>query len=350
MPTGNRWLYESIVANSQLPQGLSCTSVILGIPKYQKYGNLLAPLLYNPTMPTFLRPFIPILFVLLWSTGFIMARLGMKTAEPASFLSIRFAFAAIALVVIAILLPKLRTIKPTWTQIGHAAIAGVLLQAVYLGGVFAGVNEGIGAGLSSLIVGIQPVLTVVLASLWLSEKLTWSKVIGITMGFVGVALVTAEWGQTEGVITGKGVGFCIAALFGITLGTLYQKRFCQQLDLHFNMMAQYVASVVFLIPFALVWESYSISWTTQLVWVLIWLVLVLSIGAVFLLMWLIKVGEAGRVSTLFFLVPPVVAVEAWLLFNEPLTLNIILGTALCIVGVAIVSGALETFNILRKSQ
>ncbi len=301
-------------------------------------------------MPTALRPFIPVLFVLLWSTGFIMARFGMRTAEPASFLSIRFALAAIVLAAIALAFPKLRTIKPQWKQIGHAAIAGVLLQAVYLGGVFAGVNEGIGAGLSSLIVGIQPVLTVVLAALWLSEKLTWSKVIGIALGFIGVAMVTAEWGQTEGIITIKGIGFCVAALIGITIGTLYQKRFCQSLDLHFNMMAQYVASVLFLTPFALAWESYSISWTPQLIFVLFWLVFVLSIGAVFLLMWLIKVGEAGRVSTLFFLVPPVVAIEAWFLFGEPLTMNIILGTVLSIAGVAIVSGALTKINNLRRTR
>jgi len=252
-----------------------------------------------------------------------MARLGMKTAEPASFLSIRFALAAIVLAVIAFAFPKLRTMKPQWRQI-------------------------IGAGLSSLIVGIQPVLTVLLAALWLSEKISWSKVIGIAFGFIGVALVTAEWGQTEGVITAKGIGFCVAALFGITLGTLYQKRFCQSLDLHFNMMAQYVASVLFLTPFALAWESYSISWTSELVFVLFWVVFVLSISAVFLLMWLIKVGEAGRVSTLFFLVPPVVAVQAWILFGEPLTLKVISGTLLCIAGVAIVSGVLSTLNTVRR--
>jgi len=289
-------------------------------------------------MPTLLRPIVPILFVLLWSTGFIMARLGMETADPASFLSIRFILAAIALLGIALLFPKLRTMKPDWKQIAHAAVAGVLLQAVYLGGVFAGVNQGIGAGLSSLIVGIQPVLTVLLAALWLSEKLTWSTVVGIALGFIGVALVTAEWGQADGALSVKGIGFCIAALIGITLGTLYQKRFCQTLDLHINMIAQYVASVLFLLPFALIWESYAIEWTPRLLFVLIWLVFVLSIGAVFLLIWLIKVGEAGRVSTLFFLVPPVVAIEAWLLFDEPLTLKVIAGTALCIVGVAIVSG------------
>jgi drug/metabolite transporter (DMT)-like permease len=285
-----------------------------------------------------LRPVIPILFVLLWSTGFIMARMGMETAEPASFLSIRFALAALVLICIAIAIPSLRTMKLSWKQIAHAAVAGVLLQAIYLGGVFAGVNEGIGAGLSSLIVGVQPVLTVLLASLWLSEKLTKAKVVGIAMGFVGVALVTAEWGQSDGVISIKGIGFCIAALFGITLGTLYQKRFCQSLDLRINMLSQYIASTLFLVPIAFVWESYSIEWNQKLILVMAWLVIVLSIGAVFLLMWLIKVGEAGRVSTLFFLVPPVVALEAWILFSEPLSIMVISGTLLCIAGVAVVSG------------
>ena len=273
-----------------------------------------------------------------------MARLGMETAEPASFLSIRFALAAAALCVIALLFPSLRTLPVNWKQVAHACVAGVLLQAIYLGGVFAGVNQGIGAGLSSLIVGIQPVLTVVLAALWLSEKLTWVKIIGIAMGFVGVAFVTAEWGSVEGSVSGLGIGFCVFALLGITLGTLYQKRFCQSLDLHINMIAQYVASFIFLLPLALMFESYSIGWTPKLMAVMLWLVFVLSIGAVFLLMWLIKVGEAGRVSTLFFLVPPVVAIEAWILFGEPLTLNVVIGTLLCIIGVAITSGV---FNKLR---
>ena len=162
--------------------------------------------------------------------------MGMETAEPASFLTIRFALAAVVLAVITLCLPQLRTMQVNWKQLAHAAVAGVLLQAIYLGGVFAGVNEGIGAGLSSLIVGIQPVLTVLLASLWLSEKLSWSKVIGIAMGFAGVALVTTEWQQADGVISFTGIGFCVAALFGITLGTLYQKRFCQSLDLHLSLI------------------------------------------------------------------------------------------------------------------
>jgi len=273
----------------------------------------------------------------------------METAEPASFLSIRFALAACALLAIALLFPSLRTSTLNWKQVGHAAVAGVLLQAVYLGGVFAGVNQGIGAGLSSLIVGIQPVLTVLLAALWLSEKITPTKLIGIALGFIGVALVTAEWGQVDGAISAAGIGFCVAALFGITLGTIYQKRFCQTLDLHINMLAQYVASTLFLIPFALTWESYSIDWNIKLLLVLIWLIFVLSIGAVFLLMWLIKVGEAGRVSTLFFLVPPVVAIEAWIMFDEPLTFRVIAGTLLCIAGVAIVSGVLVKLRKLTTT-
>ena len=279
-----------------------------------------------------------------------MARFGMETAEPASFLSIRFALAALALLIITLLFPSLKTMQPNWRQVAHAAVAGVLLQAVYLGGVFAGVNQGIGAGLSSLIVGIQPVLTVLLAAIWLSERVTWEKAVGIALGFLGVALVTAEWGHVDGAISLNGIGFCIAALIGITLGTLYQKRFCQQLDLHINMISQYVASTLFLLPFALTWESYSLDWTPKLLAVMAWLVFVLSIGAVFLLMWLIRVGEAGRVSTLFFLVPPVVALEAWILFDEPLTLKVIAGTLLTIIGVAIVSGVLTQLKNIASPK
>jgi len=266
----------------------------------------------------------------------------METAEPASFLTIRFALAALVLIGISICFPSLRKAKIIWRQVGHAAVAGILLQAIYLGGVFAGVNQGLGAGLSSLIVGIQPVLTVLLASVWLSEKLTRRKIAGIALGFLGVCLVTAEWGLSEGGLSYTGIAFCVAALLGITVGTIYQKKFCQAMELHWNMITQYVASSLFLLPLALQFESFDIAWTPHLLLVLTWLVLVLSIGAVFLLMWLIKVGEAGRVSTLFFLVPPVVAVEAWILFKEPLTTLVLLGTFLTITGVAIVSGALDS--------
>jgi len=267
-----------------------------------------------------------------------MARMGMQTAEPASFLSLRFFLAAVVLGAIALLFPALKTRAIDWRQVGHSAVAGVLIQAVYLGGVFAGVNQGIGAGLSALIVGIQPVLTVVLAALWLSEKLSTTKFIGIAMGFVGVCFVTIARGQVDGSLSVSGILFCIAALLGITLGTIYQKKYCHSLDLHLNMLVQYIAASLFLLPFALAFETFSIDWTPKLIFVMTWLVLVLSIGAVFLLMWLIRVGEAGRVSALFFLVPPVVAVEAWLLFREPLTPGVVFGTLLCIAGVAIVSG------------
>jgi len=266
-----------------------------------------------------------------------MARLGMETAEPASFLLIRFALAAAVLLGIIWLVPSSTTKAIDWRQVAHSAIAGILLQAVYLGGVFAGVNLGIGAGLSSLIVGVQPILTVLLAALWLSEKLSYQKILGCVLGFVGVCLVTAQWSQVDGALSLHGLAFCVAALFGITFGTIYQKKFCHSLDLHINMATQYIAASVFLLPMALWWESFNITWTLRLVLVLAWLVLGLSIGAVFLLMWLIRVGEAGRVSSLFFLVPPVVAIEAWFLFAEPLNASVVAGTVLCIVGVAIVA-------------
>lgn len=261
----------------------------------------------------------------------------METADPAKFLAIRFVLAACALIIIALVIPSQRKFNANATQVMHAAVAGILLQAIYLGGVFAAIHLGIGAGLSSLIVGIQPVLTVILASMWLSESLSMQKIVGVAMGFVGVALVSLERGGTDGAMPLGGIVFCFAALLGITFGTLYQKRFCQSIDSHTNMIVQYIAASLFLLPIVLFQDAGSIDWTPKLVVVMLWLVFVLSIGTIFLLMWLIKVGEAGRVSTLFFLVPPVVAFEAWILFDEPLTPLVILGTLLTIIGVAIVS-------------
>lgn len=292
-------------------------------------------------MPGYLRPFVPFLFVLLWSSGFILARYGTQTAEPATLLALRFFLAGLILAGVAVAFPQLKKSTLTGNQIVHAAIAGILLQAIYLGGVFAGVSLGIGAILSSLIVSIQPILTVLLASVWLLEPVTSRKLLAVVLGFVGVCLVISEWGVSQTSLSPAGIGFCVSGLFGITLGTLYQKRFCQNMDLHINMAIQYFASALFLLPFAAYVETFSLTWSGQLVLVLIWLIFVLSIAAVFLLMWLIKEGEASKVSTLFFLVPPVVAIEAWILFDEPLTWRVITGMSLAVLGVAVVNGLLQ---------
>ena len=276
------------------------------------------------------------IFVFLWSTGFIFTKMGLPYAEPLAFLSLRFSIAAIILVVVQLFLAKSRHKSISPVEIFHSAVAGILLQAVYLGGVFSSIALGIGAGLSALIVGLQPLITVVLASLWLKESLSLQKITGIALGLAGVALVITERGQLDGELSITGLLLCVASLLGITIGAVYQKRFCSQTPLLPSVTVQYMASVAFLLPLALMTESLQFDWHPRFIFSLAWLIIALSLGAVFILMWLIRKGEAGRVATLFYLVPPVVAIEAWILFDESVSTMLIVGTALCIAGVAAV--------------
>ncbi len=285
-----------------------------------------------------IRFIIPLLFVFLWSTGFIFSKLGLPYAEPLSFLALRFSIAAILLV---LLISFIRANGKngwalSWKDVGHSAIAGVLLQAIYLGGVFSSIALGTSAGLSALIVGLQPLLTVVIANLWLKESITVKKLSGIMLGLAGVTLVIVERGHLDGTVTSVGLLLCVASLLAITIGSVYQKRFCSGIPLLPSVTIQYIASVVFLLPLALRFETLQFNWAPVFIFTLVWLVLVLSLGAVFILMWLIQQGEAGRVATLFYLVPPVVALEAWVLFDEKFSVSILVGTVMCIAGVAVV--------------
>jgi len=271
----------------------------------------------------------------LWSTGFIFTKMGLPFAEPLGFLSIRFAIAAIILMIVMQFLSSAKT-SISRQQIFHAAVAGILLQATYLGGVFSSIALGIGAGLSALIVGLQPLLTVLLARFWLKGSLSAQKILGIVLGLTGVFLVISQRQQIDGDISKLGLFLCVAALLGITLGAIYQKVFCTHTPLLPSILVQYLASFCVLFPLAFATETLQFDWQPGFVFSLGWLVLVLSLGAVFMLMWLIRRGEAGRVATLFYLVPPVVALEAWILFDEALPLLVIVGTGLCIAGVVAV--------------
>ena len=248
----------------------------------------------------------------------------------------RFAMAAGVLMLLMLCFRKLRPRRITLMEATHSAVVGLLLQAVYLGGVFSSISLGIGAGLSALIVGLQPLLTVVLAAFWLREALSGRKLAGILLGLVGVVLVIGERGNLDGTLSTEGIFLSVAALFGITLGTLYQKRFCTEIPVIAGLTAQFSASSLALLPLAYQFESLRFDWQWTFIGALAWLVFGLSLGAVFLLMWLIKRGEAGRVATLFYLVPPVVAIQALYLFDEQLSLWLVAGTILCIGGVAIV--------------
>ncbi len=286
-----------------------------------------------------LRRWAPALFVLLWSTGFLGAKLGMPYAEPMTLLALRFALAAALLVALA-----LATRAPwpsSWREAGQIAVVGVLVHAAYLGGVFAAIANGMPAGLAALIVCLQPVLVALAAGPLLGERVSLRQVAGFVLGLLGVVLVLSERIE-PGTLAGFtgfdiwAVVFCGLALIGISAGTLYQKAIGQTMDLRSGTAIQYVAAGVAILPLALLFEEMTIEWTGEFVFALTWLVLVLSLGAISLLMFLIRVGAATKVASLFYLVPPVTAVFAYLLFDERLGPVALIGMAVTAFGVSLV--------------
>ncbi len=278
--------------------------------------------------------YAPWLFVFLWSTGFIGTKLGIPFAAPLTFLCVRLSIASALLFVLVPLL------KEPWirsaSHVAHAAIVGILLHGFYLGGVFIAIDRGVDAGFSALVVGLQPLCTVLLASVWLKESITRRKLIGILLGLLGVTVVVFDRGLSVQGLDSAGFVFCLLALFGITTATLYQKRFCTDIPMVCGAAVQYLAVSAVLLPLSLLFEDNHIQWTPTFLFALSWLILVLSLGAVLLLMLLLRQGEAGNVASLFYLVPPIVAVESWLLFGETLSAVSALGFVLCAAGVALV--------------
>ena len=279
---------------------------------------------------------MPALFVLLWSTGFLGAKYGLPYAEPLTFLSVRFLLVIVLLGGVALLT------KAPWPSspglAGHIAVSGILVHAIYLGGVFLSIHRGLPSGVSALIVGLQPLLTASVAGRLLGEKITLRQWGGLALGLGGVGLVLST--RIHGTsLTGFGwdaIGFAVAALFGITAGTLYQKRFCTGMDLRSGAVIQYLGALVPIGIAAIATETMRIQWTTDFILAMAWLVLVLSVGAISLLMALTRMGEAARVASLFYLVPPVTAVFAWMLFGEQLGPVGLLGMVVAVAGVALV--------------
>lgn len=273
---------------------------------------------------------IPALFVLLWSTGFIGARLGLPFAGPLTFLTLRYGLAAALLVIIAL------AMRAPWPQrpndIAHYAVAGLLVHGVYLGGVFVGISLGVEAGLSALIVSLQPLLVAALARVLLGERVSAGQWVGLPLGFTGVALILFHK-LGRGMSDALGALACVAALLGITVGTLYQKRYCTRMDLRTGTAVQFAAAGLATAPIALLFEQWHVVWSGEFLLALLWLVLVLSLGAVSLLYVLIRRGAAASVSSLFFLVPPCTALIAWPLFGERLGPVALFGMALTLAGV-----------------
>jgi drug/metabolite transporter (DMT)-like permease len=276
---------------------------------------------------------VPAAFVFLWSTGFLGAKLGMPYAEPFTFLLVRF-----AVVVPLLTLGALATRAP-WpsrpAQIVRIGLVGVLLHAAYLGGVFFAISVGMQPAVAALIVGLQPLATAAAARIYLGERVGRVAWIGLALGFVGVVLVVGGRAEVEGV-PWTGIAATLVALVGITAGTLYQKRHGTRMNLLSGSAVQYIAAALALLPPALIFESGRIAWTGAFVFAVLWLALVLSIGAISLLHLLIRRGAAARVASLFYLTPSVTAVLAWLLFGDALTPVAVAGFVVSALGVALV--------------
>jgi drug/metabolite transporter (DMT)-like permease len=274
----------------------------------------------------------PAIFVVLWSTGFIATKYVVNNADPLTYLAIRMALVVGLMGVIAVIA------RPKWPDrigIAHSVVAGILVHGFYLGGTAIAIAHSIPAGLSALIPGLQPILTSTIANRWLGERVTPVQWSGLLLGLAGVVLILhdrpmsgeAGWGWLA-----SGV-----SLVSITLGTLYQRRYCGKIDWRAGNVVQYVGVTIFFAAAAWLFEDNEVHWTAEFTLALGWLVVVLSIGSIGLLYWLIRHSAATSVASLFYLVPAVTAVMAYVLFGERLDRIAIGGMIACAAGVFLVN-------------
>jgi len=274
----------------------------------------------------------PAIFVVLWSTGFIATKSVVNNADPLTYLAIRMALVVgLMVVIVAIARPR----WPDRIGIAHSAVAGILVHGFYLGGTGIAIAHSIPAGLSALIPGLQPILTSTIANRWLGERVTPMQWAGLLVGLAGVMLILhnrpmsgeAGWGWLA-----SGV-----SLISITLGTLYQRRYCNAIDWRAGNLVQYIAVTIFFGIAAWLFENNVVHWTTEFVLALTWLVVVLSIGSIGLLYWLIRRSAATSVASLFYLVPAVTSLMAYVLFGERLDAIAIVGMTACAAAVFLVN-------------
>ena len=282
---------------------------------------------------------IPVLFVLIWSTGFIVARYGMPHAPPMKFLAVRYALSIVCF------LPWIALAGVAWprsrAQWLHLGVTGVLMHGGYLGGVWIAVKGGLGAGLAALVVGLQPLLT----AMWLSSRqqqgglggsgaghrVTARQWLGLCLGLIGLLLVVGHKLHL-GEASWRGLGFAVLALASITVGTLYQKRWLAACDVRTANSVQLMAALAVTLPLALL-EAEPVRWHPEMIGAMAWSVLVLTLGGSSLLYLLIQRGAAASVTSLMYLVPPSTALIAWLLFDERLAGMVLVGMALAVWGV-----------------
>lgn len=288
-------------------------------------------------MPKQLERFAPALFVFLWSTGFVGAKYIVPYADPFTFLTIRYVIAATILIAIAAILKQ--PLKLTRDQVIASVAVGLLLHVVYIGGVFYAVSLGVSAGISAVIVSIQPVLVSILAVPLLGERIRWVQVVGLVLGVTGIALLLLPkvlQGNFSSATSEVGIIICVIALLGTSAGYLVQKKLGGDIPFLTGTGLQYVVSAVVFATLSALTENQRVEWTPKFFFGLAWIVLMLSIGSIVLLYEMLRVGSASKVSSLYYLVPPVAAIQAYFLFDEVIPPIGIVGMALAGLGVVLV--------------
>ncbi|WP_428033870.1 DMT family transporter [Amphritea sp.] len=277
---------------------------------------------------------VPALFVLLWSTGFIGAKYALPYIEPFYLLFIRMLLTLVVFTALALIY---RSRWPSLREGGQQAVTGFLVHACYLGGVFAAIKWQMPAGITAIVVGLQPLLTSLIGWQWLGEKLRMVQWSGLLMGLAGVVVILLNGQHSEvTVLRPEAIAALIIALFAISFGTLYQKRFGSKVDLLTGSIWQYLSTAVAMGLLAFLFEERHVEWNMTLLLSLGWLVFGLSISAILLLMFMIREGESARVASYFYLVPPVTSLEAWLLFGEDLSWIQVVAIGVTVFGVYLV--------------
>jgi drug/metabolite transporter (DMT)-like permease len=276
----------------------------------------------------------PALFVLIWATGFIGGKYGLPYAEPFTLLSLRM-ISVVAVLAVIILIS--RPVWPGRRGIAHSAATGTLIHGMYLGGVFVSIHLGLSPALSALVVGLQPVLTSTVANRLLGDRVSLRQWGGLILGFIGIYLVVRDNLASSAAAPPSAWVASTVALIGITAGTLYQKRFGGAIDWRCGFIVQYSAAGILFVAAAFAFETRVVDWNLHLIGALAWMVLVLSLGAIWLLYYLVARQAATRVVSLFYLVPPVTALMAWPMFGDRLDPWSIVGMAACALGVLLVN-------------
>jgi drug/metabolite transporter (DMT)-like permease len=293
------------------------------------------------TTDVLFRRAAPALFVFLWSTGWIVARYSAEYADPLTFLSARYACAGAVLFVYALIAGARWPATPQ--DFAHAAFSGVLLHAIYLGGVWIAIAQGLPASISALLAALQPILTAALAPLLLHERIELKQWLGIALGFLGIIVVLSP--KLAGIAPGElaavtiPLAINIIAMLAVTAGTFYQKRYIHSGDLRTVTILQYAGAIAVTLPVAWLIEPMRLEINATTILIMLWSVFAISIGAIALFLLLIRRGEVSRAAQLIYLIPPTAAVQAWLLFGEQLSPLQLAGMALTVIGVALASRA-----------